>query len=193
MVKNTNFLANDNMDKESAKFEFLYHLIKAEYQSEIERIQKIDERAMRLFAVLSVIFPLLANIVLRYEFWKSLKELDSWIFAFLIGLMISIFLALMSAWYELFKNLRNKKIEKIDFGYHNVFEDIVYDDSKNMQFLYWQTYKTCQMALMRNLEEANRYYQSLEIAQDWIKRAFTLFCVFLFTLFLCYLYRMIDQ
>lgn len=176
---------NDDVDK----FKFLYELISAEYKDEIERSRKVEEKAMRLFTFLNIIFALLASIVLKYDFWKELKEVNTMIVGFLVFLSILIFLLLIDAWRVLFKSLKNKKVKKLVLEQDNEFEDIVYDDSKGMEFLYWRAYKNCQSAIEYNRNSSNELYHSLDIAQNWIKQAFTLLCVFLFVLFLCYLKR----
>lgn len=176
---------NDDVDK----FKFLYELISAEYKDEIERSRKVEEKAMRLFTFLNIIFALLASIVLKYDFWKELKEVNTMIVGFIVFLSILIFLLLIDAWRVLFKSLKNKKVKKLVLEQDNEFEDIVYDDNKGMEFLYWRAYKNCQSAIEYNRNSSNELYYSLDIAQNWIKQAFTLLCVFLFVLFLCYLKR----
>lgn len=171
------------------KFKLLYELIYAEYNSEIARSKKVEEKAVRLFTVLNIIFPLLLTVILKYQFWKELQSINVLITSVLIFLFVVIFCSLIFAWFELFKNLRNKKIAKIDLTKDNEFEDIVYDDSKDMSYLYWKIYKTCQKAIEDNKLNSNELYQSLEKAQDWIKRAFSLFCIFLLILFFCYLHK----
>lgn len=132
------------------KFKLLYELSNAEYKDELERSDKINVRATHIFTVLNVAFPLLVGVVLRDEFWRSLKDFNYFVIGVLCFLVLAIFSCLISAWYRLFEIFRNRKVRKIDLVNGGEFEDVVYDDNKDLNYLYWKLHKTFQALIKEN-------------------------------------------
>ena len=52
-------------------------------------------------------------------------------------------------------NGKSYQVKKVVLEQDNEFEDIVYDDSKGMDFLYWKAYKNCQSAIEYNRNSSN--------------------------------------
>lgn len=175
------------MSDDENRFKFLYELIGTEYKEELERGKKLEEKSMRLFNVLNIMFPLLATILLRKDTWDILKELPHLVFCIVVFLVLLIFLCLSSAWFECFSLLKSKPFTKLMLKKDNEFECAVYDGDEGMSHLYSRAYQNYQLAIEINRENFNGLYKSLELSQNWVKRAFSFLCVFLFILFLCYL------
>lgn len=175
------------------KFEDIYELIKLEYQNELERGHKFEEKAVRLFTILNIVFPLLASSVIKYDFWKELKGLNFFIIPILTFLIILVFLCLVSAWYDLFKIFRVRQIKRINLMKDNNLEDIVYCETQRPKHFHWQAYKDFQKSIEENEKDFNELAEFLKSAQSWLWCAFSLFFTFLFILFLCFFYKVLYE
>lgn len=162
-------------DKE--KYKLLFDVAFHEYKSEIERAKSVEDKVNKLFTVLNILMTVFIALLLRQDFWLLLKKLNNF-FQFLeFMLMAVIFGYLAMAWYELFKNLKTRKVVKLEL--ETDYEDIVYDDSKDVNYLYWKLYKTYKSAIVENSILSNEYHQSLTDAWKYIKTLFIAFCLFI--------------
>lgn len=174
-------------DNAKEKFKLLYEIAYAEYKEELDRIKSIEDKAGKIFTLLNLSVTLLVTFLtnkLVANFYNNLVILSQGI---LTGLVILMFITVILAWFELFKNLTNKKYKRLDLKANNTFEDIAYDDSKDINYFYWQAYKNLQKAVDENSKFADSSFTSLSSALDFLKYASIIFCVILVFLYIAFL------
>ena len=174
----------NDVEDSSAKYKILYEIIFHEYKTEINRSEAIDEKVTKFFTVLNILLTLLIALLTRPIYWESFTHINILLKVVSILSIMFLFYFLASAWLDLFKHLRSRKVTKLELGLNNEFEDIVYDDDKDINFLYFKAYKTYQEAIWENAKISNISYQSLENTWHSIKYGFGSFCLFIFFLFL---------
>ena len=174
----------DSAKDSEMKYQVLYDIVFHEYKTEIERSKSIDEKVTKLFTVLNILITIIVALLTRSIYWEYLGEANIILKILNILAMIIMFNFLAKAWFSLFKHLKSRRVKKLEIGLGNDFEDIVYDDSKNVSFLYFKAYKTYQKSILENASISNDSYQALEESWQSIKVGFSLFCIFMFVLFL---------
>lgn len=183
-------MGNDR-DRDIVKLEFLYNLIKDDCQREFDRGHKLEEKANRLFTVLNIAFPVLAGIVIKYEFWKDIKSLNFLVIGILCFLVVLIFVCLMSAWYDLLGVFRIREVCKIDLVNGKNYQNIVDCNEKDIGNLYKLAIRDQKLLISKNRILFDDLVKKFNSAYSWFFCAVILFFILLFILFLCYLYKVI--
>lgn len=179
----------NHVQDDSTKYKLLYEMIFHEYKTEIDRSQAIDEKVTKFFTVLNILLSLLIALLTRPIYWESFVEINLFFKVVNILSAMLLFGFLAAAWFDLFKQLRIRKVTRLELGLNNDFENIVYDDDKDINYLYFKAYRTCQESISENAKISNKAYLALENTWYYIKYGFGSFCIFIFFLFLTLLQK----
>lgn len=166
-------------EKNKEKFKLLYEITYSEYKDELDRIKSIEDKTGRLFTLLNLTVTLFVTFLTNKLVASFYSKLVIGSQALLVVLVLGIFITVILAWFELFKNLNNKKYKRLELKANNVFEDIAYDDSKDINYFYWQAYKTLQKAIEENGKFADESFKSLSSALEYLKYSSIIFCLIL--------------
>ena len=175
------------------KYKVLFELATQEYKAELERSKSIEDKVSKLFTILNILLSLFIALLTNKYIWEAIKDVLIFFKILEIFLIMFIFYYLITAWLEIFQNLQNRFVEKLKLEPNNPYEEFAFDDLENVNRIYWKVYLTYQESISANEKDSNTRYQSLELARKYIKKALYLFCIFVYTLFLIFIYKGVMQ
>ncbi|HAV5451923.1 TPA: hypothetical protein JI086_17695 [Acinetobacter baumannii] len=175
----------------NTKFKTLYDVAFHEYKDECERSKRIDEKVGRIFTVLNIFIVLAITAVTKNEYWTNFKTHNIFFQTFEIFILILFFSFLFFAWSKLLSAMQDNEIKKIELNHQ--LEDLVYEDEKNANYLYWTIYRTYRRSLEQNTVHMNLRSKTIEDSLKDLKKAFWCFVSFIFILFLTLLKSIVES
>lgn len=167
-------------EKESSvlKFQILYEKAIEDYTFEVQRLRNVDEKASKIFTALNILILASITALTRPEYWRYFLEHNIF-FQGLELLIIFLFVFyIYESWSKLVSILHGKTIAKIRLD--KKIEDIPYDDSKNIEFLYHYLYIAYKKATTANSSFSTSVYEILKLSIYDLQKAFIFLIIFLF-------------
>jgi uncharacterized protein YebE (UPF0316 family) len=173
------------MDNNLQKFKSLVEIAKVEYQDELNRNSRLEEKVGKFLMVQSIIIIAFIYLMLSSLTWsifiKAHIVLQS-IFVFFNVLFILLTLACICDCLKAFQ-LNNFKRYELGEG----LEDLAFDEDENLISMYWQVYQAYKECLTFNtklIEEKGKYITS---ALSYLLDCCILFTIVTFMTFLGYI------
>jgi hypothetical protein len=171
---------NENLEK----FNELVEIARIEYQDELSKNSRLEEKVSKFLMVLSIIIIAFIYLILSSQTWDFLLKKHILIQSVYIFLCVwFIFETLICISYCL-KTFKLNAFKRYELGKN--LEDLTFDESQNLISMKWQVYKTYKDSLSFNILILKEKTKNIAYALSSLLRCSILFTIITFISFIGY-------